>query len=140
MTGSYRVLSIVAKLRIATTGAAGATGVYNYIDLDVPGLSGLVLVAESVTLITLQKGANAPNIEWNMELIGGYDRDNEVAAVRLSTADINTNDIPVRTPPVTTLTAFLPHSRLRIALKNKDGITGVQSAIISVMLLVKLPS
>jgi len=138
MSTRYRIFPLFTKLRIATPGTTGAGGVYTYIDLDVQGLSQAVLTADSLELITLQKGANGNDLEWNVELIGGYDRDNEVTAIPLSATDINTNDAPVRAAAVTSVANFLPHSRLRIRVKNRNSVTGVNSALVSAVLLVKI--
>ena len=141
MSTCYRVFSLFDKLRVVTDGATGVNGVYAYVDLNVPGLSQAVLVALALELITLQHGAagtGGENLEWNVELISGYDRDNELPAVPVVGTDIHTNDTPARSGPYTTMTSFLPHARLRLRFKNKSGINGVQSAILSATLLVKI--
>jgi len=142
MSTCYRVFSLFDKLRVVTAGVGGTTPPYLYVDLNVPGLSQAVLVALALELITLQHGAagsgNGTDLEWNIELIPGYDRDNELAAVPLLGTDIHANDTPARSGPYTTMTNFLPHSRMRLRFRNAANVSGVQSAILGATLLVKI--
>lgn len=140
----YRLIAVplFSRLRVSTDGVSGANGVYAYIDLDVPGLSELILAAEEVGLVVLQDGTSGSNnFEWNIELIGGYDAFNVVTAVPLSSSDINANSPYVaRLTPITGAANFLLYSRLRLRFKNKNSLTGVQAAVLSATLLVKTVS
>ncbi len=142
--GRFRVIPLFRRLRLVTSGVGGTPAPWVYVDLEVPGLSGLVLTAESLTLITLQTGGAGDTIEWNVELILGYDRDHEVATpIPLAgpDTDVKTNDQPRRWPAVTSADEeFLPHARLRVRVKNKDGVTGVQTALADATLLIQSPA
>jgi len=127
------VLPVVSSLPMLTDGTTG----WVYVDVSVPGLSRAVVGAFSLTLVVLQKGANGNDFEWNVGLIGGYNRDNENDEVALSATNFNTNDVTVRTTPYDVATNFLLHSRLRLCCRNRSTVTGVQGAVVSVTLLVK---
>jgi len=139
---NYRVITLFKRLRLVTSGVGGTPAPAVYIELEIPGLSALVLTAESITLITLQTGGAGDTIEWNVELILGYDRDHEVATpIPLATTDVNTNDLPQRWPAITSADEdFLPHARLRVKVKNKNDVTGVQTCLADATLLIKSPT
>ena len=137
------VFSLFVSLRVATDGSTGAANTYTNLDVQLPrGAAEAILRAESIELITLQKnGPQNGELRWNMDLISGMDRDNENAAVtQLASADIQANDATVRQAAITALGSFLPHSRLRLRLRNDNGVTGVRTAVITAMLLVKVAS
>ena len=135
-----KVISLFQNFRLNTTGVTGAGGVYSYIDLDVPGLNGVLIYAEELAIEHLQVGGPAAGeLEWNIELVPGYDRNNEKAAVALVAADINA-DGTNRNTGYTTLADFMTNGRLRIRHKNKNTVTGVRSALISAYLLVTMLS
>ncbi len=117
--------------------------VHHYLEITLPrGLAEAILRAESLELITLQKnGPPANELEWNVGMIPGFDRDNEVATpIALASGDINANDVPTRQTPITSQGSFLPHSRLRLRVRNKANTAGVRSALVSAILLVKVTS
>lgn len=131
-----KVISLFQNFRLNTTGVTGAGGVYSYIDLDVPALNGVLIYAEELAIEHLQVGGPASGeLEWNIELVPGFDRNNEKAAVALVTADINA-DGTARNAGYTTVTDFMTNGRLRIRHKNKNAVSGVRSALISAYLLV----
>lgn len=138
-----KVISLFQNFRLNTTGVTGAGGVYSYIDLvDVPGLNGLLIYAEELAIEHLQVGGPGANeLEWNIELVPGYgyDRNNEKAAVPLVAADINA-DGTNRNTGYTAVADFMTNGRLRIRHKNKNGVSGVRSALISAYLLVTVLS
>ncbi len=138
--------SLVQSLRIATNGEGGAAPSYTYVELILPrSLVDAILRAESIELITLQKNGSttgaAADLEWGVELVSGWDRDNELpTALLLTQGDISTNDEPKRHTAITAIDKFLPHSRVRIRSRNKPNVAGVHTAVVSVMVLVKLVS
>ena len=129
------------SLRITTDGATGVANTYLRLDIPTPkGAEAAIARAASVEFLSLQKNgaASGAPIEWNVEMIPGFDRDNEVATpIPLAPSDINTNDDPKRNTAITTAGSFLPSTRFRIKYKNKDAVAGVQTAVISWILLVK---
>lgn len=130
------VVSLFQHFRLNTNGVAGSAGVYAYIDLDVPALGRLLILAEELTIVHVQSGGPTGNeLEWNIELIPGYDRNNEKPAVALVPADI-VADGTNRNAAYTVTADFLPTGRLRIRHKNKNTISGVRSALIGAYLLV----
>ncbi len=138
---NYHVFPLAIALRISSDGISVAEPLYTFVDLPTPrGMPEAVLRASSLEVITLMKGGPANNeLEFNLELIGGIDRDNEVAPILPNGgANISVNDTIVRATPYTTVASFLPHCRPRIKLRNKANTAGVRSAIIWVFLLVKV--
>lgn len=137
---SIQAIPLFKGLRVATTGVTGSAGVYSYIDLAVPGFSEVLMYAESLTLVSCQRGGPASNeFEWNVEFIPGFDRENENAAIAIASADIAA-DGAARAAAYSTVTNFTSSARLRIRLKNKDTVSGVRTALISAILLVKVTS
>ena len=138
---------LVAGLRIATTGEGGSPAPWSYLDLHAPrGLVEAILRAESLELVSLQKNGsmngNTSEFEWNIELISGWDRDNEnPSATALAGGDLSANDVTTRGTAITSSGAFLPHSRLRLRFRNKGtNVAGVKTAVVWATLLVKVAS
>lgn len=131
----FKVIVLFRNLRIVTSGVTGASNVYERIDLDSPALRDALLDAESVTLITGTVSPSAPNVEWNIEIVPGLDRDMEAAAFAIA-GDVSASG-PLRSAAYTTLTSFLPHARPVLRYKNKNDISGVLTAQITAILLVK---
>lgn len=129
MAADLRVFPLVRSLRVSTDGAAGAAGVYSHVELPVSAdLMAAIFGAEWISAVgVLSEGPLNNELEVGLQLVSGTTREQELANPVDVLAVLNSNNVPLRSPAYTTATNFLPHSRLRIRVKNKDGVSGVRT-------------
>jgi len=139
---NYHLFPLAISLRIASEGVSGDPAAYTFVDLPVPrGMSEALLKATSVEVIYMTKGGPPNNeLEWNLELIFGLDRDNEATSPvePLGATNISENGPPLRSSPYTTVSNLLPHCRARLRARNKANTAGVRSALVWVIVMVKV--
>ncbi len=75
----FQVIVLFRGLRLVTSGATEVDNVYERLELDVAALRTALFTAESAALVSCTVSPSAPNLEWNVELRGGFDRDHEAA-------------------------------------------------------------
>ncbi len=132
-----RVFHLFHKVRLWTA-ANDSTKVY--VDLNVPGFANILPEAEQMWLASLTEQMPGTNdVQWNLVVVPGYDRDNEAAEFRMdvTATDINANG-PLRSALVVASAAFLPHARLRAYAIGKNGNTAIKSCLASAALYVQL--
>ncbi len=138
MASLLRTFPVVRSLRVSTSGATGADGVYTDVEVPVSAdLMAAIFGAEWIAPVgVLSEGPLNNELEVGLLLVPGTTREQELNAAEL-VANMNENNLPLRATPYTTTTNFLPHSRLRIRLKNKNGVSGVRTGVVSFWLLAK---
>lgn len=139
MASDLRVFPLVRALRVSTDGAAGAAGVYSHVELPVSAdLMAAIFGAEWISAVgVLSEGPLNNELEVGLQLVSGTTREQEQANPVDVLAVLSSNNVPLRSAAYTTATNFLPHSRLRIRVKNKDGVSGVRTGVVSFWLLTK---
>lgn len=109
------------------------------LDLDVPRVRELLPHAEAIFLIVNTGGLpTAAVVDWNVAFISGFGREH----VPPSAVDISSSAFDVdgakRSAEYTTLTNFLPDTRLQAWWRNASGVNGPKSAALSAILGVRL--
>lgn len=139
MAADLRVSPLVRSLRVSTDGAAGAAGVYSHVELPVSAdLMAAIFGAEWISAVgVLSEGPLNNELEVGLQLVSGTTREQEQANPVDVLAVLSSNNVPLRSAAYSTTTNFLPHSRLRIRVKNKDGVSGVRTGVVSFWLLTK---
>lgn len=138
MSSLLRSFTLVRSLRVSTSGLAGVNGVYDFVDLPVSAdLMSAIFHAEWVAVVgVLTEGPPNNELEVGLVLVPGTTREQELGGQALM-SDVSTSGPPFRAAPYTTVANFLPHSRLRVRMKNKLDVTGVRTGVVSLWLLVK---
>ena len=139
MASQLRTFTLVRSLRVSTDGSTGAAGVYSFIELPVSAdLMAAIFSAEWISTVgVLSEGPLDNELEVGLQLVSGTTREQELATPVDLLGVLNANNVPLRTAPYTTTTNFLPHSRLRVRVKNKNTVSGVRTGVVSFWLLVK---
>ena len=76
-------------------------------------------------------------LEWNVQLRSGFDRDHELSSPILLDAAVITADGSLRHAAVPASASFLLETRAEVTVKNKSMVTGVRSATVSGVLAVE---
>lgn len=125
------VLPLLKRYKASTD---GTTNPVDY-DLEVPEFTNILPYAESLTLLTLTEGAPAPDFEWNVGFLSGFDRSHHGSFTAIVTSNITANG-SARSSAYTTVANFNLDSRLQLRVKGASS--GVKSATLSAVLLVQL--
>lgn len=109
---------------------------YVYVELDVAALTHLLAYAEVIDVHALTTASTNGAMAWNIELISGFNRNHEQAAVPLSPTDFGAALGNVKVA-YTTTASFLLNSRVRLRYKRGAGQSGTKTALVSCVLAVR---
>ena len=133
-----QLIPLFKGLQITTDGAPLSPTTLN---LNVPQVTNLLPYCEALFLIGLTTGIADNQIEWNVRFFSGFDRNNELTTgsppYPIASANFTLGG-SARSADYTTLTNFLPESRLQLWWQNKSGVNGVKNATVSAILGARL--
>lgn len=109
------------------------------VDLDVSQFAGLLPRAAGMYVVGLTENCAAADLEWNIAFIPGFDRQHEGSAIDIASSTFDSGTPSgVRSAEYTTTTNFLPKGRLQVWWRNKSGISGVKTGLISAILCIRI--
>lgn len=130
------LVTLLRKKQIVSRG--NAIGTPDFIELNCPDFTWLLMHAEEITLVTLSE-YHQTDLRWGMYFTSGFDRTNETTTIAGShlLGSLLSSSGSTRHSAYTTIADFLLESRLFLGLGNANGNTGSLSATIGAALLVK---
>jgi hypothetical protein len=125
------VIPLLKEFRVITDSDS-----YQYVDLEVPALIGLLPHAEAIDLLYVTADPADSDVAWNIELFYGFDRNHEAAsAVPILGSDITTV-APNRATSGITSDKYQMHARTRLRYKRATA-SGTRKALLSAVHLVR---
>lgn len=135
-TSPIILLPLFKSMSITTVGTSLTK---SSVDLNVSQFTNILPRLAGIFVIGLTENVAAADLEWNVNFIPGFDRQHEGPAIDIASADFDsTLAAGVRSAEYTSVTAFLPSARLQVWWRNKSGVSGVKTAVISGILGIHL--
>lgn len=113
-----------------------STGTWKVLDLDVPELQGLLPHAESMQLEWLLDQCATNEVDWNIDVIVGWDRDHEVAPFTAFASDQTASGAQLSTLTAWATSNYRRHVRLQLKWRLHTGVTVPKEAMFSAILYV----
>ena len=113
-----------------------STGTYKVLDLDVPELEGLLPHAESIQLEWLLDQCAINEIDWNIDVFVGWDRDHEIASFTAFAGDQTASGAQLATLTAWATSSYRRHVRLQLKWRLHTGVIIPKEAMFSAILYV----